>query len=277
MLTGHLAWIECEGRWYWARQGATLSPDRVHECDLAVNRLVAGVYEHDSRWARRIVRNRIRTTEALRESSWGLIKVAARRVDFSVPVDAIPQELFSGSGIEVAPKPDTRDEWLCGNNEEWNRPVLSAHDAWSLLEHRIDSALQWERTSGQRVVALPVAAVLVDATGTVLSWGINSAWDLRTQHAETNLIYRWRRMGSPGTPARLWVTRKPCKMCAGWIWDALCSFNGAAPLSVEFRDPDDGPMAKMTVLDPGSFENTRAMNKTFASREDEALKCIWRN
>jgi tRNA(Arg) A34 adenosine deaminase TadA len=130
--------------------------------------------------------------------------------------------------------------------------LSSAEVIWNLLGNWIVQAQE----QSPRIVALPVAAVLVDEQGRALSWGVNSAWDLRTQHAEVNLIHRWRRAGSPGRPAKLWVSRKSCKMCAGAIWDA---FSGLEVFpQVAFLEPDEGSLARQTVLDVGTFEYRRA-------------------
>ncbi len=239
---GHRAWLESDGTTFWSRS----SPSHVGSSVIA---LISSVYERDPRWARRIIRHRIHTTEPLGEASWGSVKVAARRVVFSCP----PLKAFSGTSVELIPAASTADE----NLSEWVRTRVNgrrfsgADEIWSFLDQLVREA---ERVK-PRIMALPVSAILLDAEGAVLSWGVNSAWDYRTQHSETNLIRRWHRQGSPGAPAALWVTRKPCKMCSGWIWDGLLM---QVPIGIRYRDPDDGPLARTTVLDPGTFERRRA-------------------
>ncbi len=241
MSTGHLAWLESDGKTIWCRS----TPSQ----DSSVIALISSVYERDPRWARRIIRHRIRTTEPLSESSWGTVKVAARRVDYSCH---LPPGLES-AGVELVPAETSADEslsgWVRASTE--GRRFSSAEEIWSFLDQLTREAQQVQ----PRIVALPVSAMLLDADGAVLAWGVNSAWDYRTQHAETNLIRRWNRLGSPGAPASLWVTRKPCKMCSGWIWDALLTQGSVA---IHYRDPDDGPLARTTVLDSGTFERRRA-------------------
>lgn len=86
------------------------------------------------------------------------------------------------------------------------------------------------------------------------------AWDLRTQHAEVNLIRRWIQLGCLGDPTSLWISRKSCKMCAGWIWDTWREKIVNGSLQIHFRDPDDGPLARLTVLDASSYEDHRALH-----------------
>lgn len=272
MSGGHLAWLSCDGVTYWSRAPEVRHSEILHpELDSSVIRLISGVYERDPRWARRVIRNRIYTTEELAECSWGTVKVAARRVNFG---EVAPPE-FGVDAVEVAPAgasspttasgltvpcptssgPLTQDEQL----SDWVRQHLmgqrwkEAASLWAALDLLTQEAVK----SVPRIVALPVSAVLLDAEGEVLSWGVNSAWDFRTQHAETNLIRRWHARGSPGVPAAIWMTRKPCKMCSGWIWDTWLR-DDESRLKVVYRDPDDGPLARTTVLDAGTFENRRA-------------------
>jgi tRNA(Arg) A34 adenosine deaminase TadA len=241
MSTGHLAWLDSDGTTIWSRDTSLQGS--------SVIALISSVYERDPRWARRIIRHRIRTTEPLSESSWGTVKVAARRVDYSCPR---PSGL-EGAGVELVPAETSADECLSKWVRAWTegRRFSAADEIWPFLDQLTREAQQVQ----PRIVALPVSAILLDADGAVLSWGVNSAWDFRTQHAETNLIRRWNRLGSPGGAASLWVTRKPCKMCSGWIWDALLTPGAVA---IRYRDPDDGPLARTTVLDPGTFERRRA-------------------
>jgi len=250
MSSEELAWLECEGRTYWSRSSGGSGGAAGPGCESSVIRLVSGLYHLDPRWARKRVRSRIFTTEPLRESSWGTVKVAARRVDFRVER---PGE-FGSDAIEVAPRAWTADRVLAERaiGRLAGAGVGGERAIWNALDGIIADISEIR----PRLVALPVAAVLLDREGTALSWGANSAWDFRTEHAETNLIARWKSQGSPGVPAALWVTRKSCKMCAGWIWDAF--FGAGHAIEVRHRDPDDGPMARITVLDEGSFENRRA-------------------
>jgi hypothetical protein len=245
-----VSWLECDGVTYWCQRERSSVQQGFHpDRDSSVIALISAVYERDPRWARRIIRHRIHTTEPLTESSWGTVKVAARRVDYSCvePVE------FVKPSVELFPAEGSADQLLA----EWvdgrigGRRFRDTLEIWSFLDQLSCEAQQVK----PRIMALPVSALLLDSDGGVLSWGVNSAWDYRAQHAEANLIRRWHRKGSPGVPASLWVTRKPCKMCSGWIWDALLA---RAAVTVEYRDPDEGPLARLTVLDPGTFERRRA-------------------
>ncbi|NDD91716.1 hypothetical protein EBZ37_06490 [bacterium] len=248
------SWLQSDGRLFWARSKHPLdSPQFCSESESSVTRLIAGLYRLDPRWARKRVRNRIYSTEPLSESAWGTVKVAARRVVFSVPDF---EGGFPIDAVELSGEHSTADSALePGVSQKLMGLRLSdAGDIWAFLDGLI---LQGQEDLGM-TLSLPVSAVLLDTEGRVLSWGVNSAWDFRTEHAETNLIQRWRRAGSPGVPASLWVTRKCCKMCAGWIWDTWLKDKPEGSVLIRFREPDNGPLARLTVLDTGSFENLRA-------------------
>ncbi|MBU6376233.1 MAG: hypothetical protein KGQ59_09575 [Bdellovibrionales bacterium] len=258
------SWLESEGQIYWARSAVPFSAETfIPSCHSSLITLVDGLYRLDPRWARKRVRNRIQTNERIYESAWGTIKVAARRASFGEPVPKSfglqSLEIASPSLEQLLTADSDLDFWML---QRATRVQLQASSQiWSFLEELTN---QGKVSLGQRM-AHPVSAVLLDSVGFVLSWGVNSAWDFRVEHAETNLIRRWLRAGSPGVPASLWVTRKCCKMCAGWVWDTFL-LGGLASLRVHFREPDNGPMARFTVLDQGSYENQRALRDLSVSR-----------
>lgn len=92
-----------------------------------------------------------------------------------------------------------------------------------------------------------VGAVLVDAEGRLLGAAAHRTVGRRAEHAELLLAQRWwSRRGSPFPPgARMYVTREPCRMCAG----AVVSLLPSEPLhAVVFRDAETGPSASRSPL-----------------------------
>lgn len=59
-----------------------------------------------------------------------------------------------------------------------------------------------------------VAAILVDATGKILSWGLKNPAH-PALHGETTALLGYG--GDLPANVRMYTTLKPCKMCAGWI------------------------------------------------------------
>lgn len=252
------SWLSLGSQRFWSRSPISCgSPDFHPGFHSSVSRLISAVYERDSRWARSVIRNRIFTNEPLSESTWGMVRVAARRIDYSV--DSVPE--WGAADVEILPLDLSQDE-ACSESvlqcDLQREGQLSEDSVWKFLERLIEAA----RCSEASSLALPVSAALFDDSGTLLSWGVNSAWDFRTQHAEINLIRRWIQRGRGGNPSSLWVLRKSCKMCAGWIWDTWREEILKGMLRVHFRDPDNGRLARLTVLDSGSFEYQRALQET---------------
>jgi len=249
------AWLQHEGFLYWSKSRVEMGSQEFRPVrDSSVIRLVESVYELDPRKARLLLRERIYTNEPLLESTWGTVKVAAKRIDF----DCVLLPPVLEKTLELVGTGGSRDEVLEDRQllERLHAEHFETSDGiWGACEDLL--SLAKSRLGAQ--VALPVSALLLDAQGRMLSWGVNTAWDQRTQHAEVNLIRRWLRWGSPGIPASLWVTRKSCKMCAGAIWDSFLRPRDLSLLQVRYRDPDDGPMARLTVLGAGTTERRRAV------------------
>ncbi len=238
-----LAWLEHEGHRLWAR-GDVEGPL------TSVARLVLGVSLREPRWARKILRERIFHTRGLGPFEWGLVKVAAKRAALA---SAGPLE-----GLEITEMPD----WSALEARDWIGQVLStetaAQAAASELEHAAQAArvphanedakrFQWDRAIG---------AVLVSAQGEVLGAASNRSSVSPLLHAElVCLLGFWSRTQRKLPPgARLYVTLKPCRMCAGLI---VAMAGESAPNAVWYRDFDPGPMARATVLDPGSDDRKR--------------------
>jgi tRNA(Arg) A34 adenosine deaminase TadA len=93
-----------------------------------------------------------------------------------------------------------------------------------------------------------IAALLISPVGTVLSYGINSNSKNKTLHAEVNLVQRLYREKGFKIPegSILYSTHKPCKMCAGMIyqWSEV-----PGSLQVYYSVEETGLFSRHTVLD----------------------------
>lgn len=96
-----------------------------------------------------------------------------------------------------------------------------------------------------------IGAVLISELGELLYYGWNTHSEVRTQHAEMNLIRGLAQQGFTKFPpqSKLVVTLKPCAMCAGAI---LRFSEGSSPIEVIYLQDDPGPKAKNSVLMKGS-------------------------
>jgi tRNA(Arg) A34 adenosine deaminase TadA len=116
----------------------------------------------------------------------------------------------------------------------------------------------------------PIAAVLVGPENGLLAWATHRGSRNAMRHAEINLVEDWLARTRSGLPrgATLYATLKPCRACAGLIWDAALD---PRTLRVLYAADDPGRVARETVLDAGSAERRRAV----ASVEEARLHLSW--
>jgi tRNA(Arg) A34 adenosine deaminase TadA len=223
-----VAWLAAEGQIFAARrQGPGFGG--------ALWRLVDGLYSQRGPDARLLLRQRIFTEAALDPFDWGVLKVAARRHGQGTLGEA-------GELQWIEPAPWAPPAYLPAG---WAPPdhidpvdipaVLAAMEA------------QVPREGPRWAQDRPLAALLVDAVGKTVGWGLNQGGQIPTRHAELMALF-----GATAPGAALWCSRKPCRMCAG----ALATMLPAGSM-VYFRDPDPGRQARATVLDPHSDDARR--------------------
>jgi tRNA(Arg) A34 adenosine deaminase TadA len=228
-----------------------------------VLRLLRGLHELEPGRARYVARYRIFCTGEASASCDAAMRVAARHmtagvaaVDHGVHLDDVPR-LDAGS---AGPAPRRASPEL--------EPALSAivdagprgrdHGAWMTLAQRLAAEMR------RRAAALgrdarsdkPVAALLVDGDGTLLGWATNTGARNPTSHAEVNLVEQWLAQARRPLPrgCRVYSTLKPCKMCAGLLWDSAAD---AFEQTVFYGDDDPGRYARETVLDARSMARRR--------------------
>lgn len=104
-----------------------------------------------------------------------------------------------------------------------------------------------------------VAAVLVSEEGQILEFGLNSSHINKTLHAEINLLQRYfeKHQGPLPAGSRQYVTHKPCKMCAGMIYEALGENRGK--VEIVYLNEVEGRHSSFTVLDQFSL-NSKLIN-----------------
>lgn len=196
-------------------------PKGVQAPSSAVVKLLQGLFDHFVDHSFFILRNRVYTTASVQAMCLGMTKVVAKRLQGDVQ--------SWDHGIVLS------EEILQIGNEEVLQTVelLSAANQLPLSHieglRQQSSVMEWTR----RIASLnargevlhdydrDIACLLVDSEGGILSYGLNSNSKNKTLHAEVNMVQRYYREHQRRLPlgARLYTTRKPCKMCAAMIRD----------------------------------------------------------
>jgi len=220
--------------------------------------LIQGICAALPRDAHFILRNQILATREPGPFALGMVKVAAKRLRVVAPAAAPRPGALEAAGLRC-------------------REVLSAEPPLLSLPSVPDAgapATEWLRFSRSLIGPVDeerplhardrrVGAALVAPSGELLAAAANTNGADRTRHAELNaLLAHWqRRRERLPRGARLYVTLRPCRMCAGLVWELA-----AAPGSVlvHFEEDDPGPAARETILHPGS-----ALRRRFARSADE--------
>ncbi len=245
-----VAWVEGdEGAWFSVMPRAR----KRWECDSAVVRLIQGVYESTPHEARRILRHRIFTTAPLTEMCRGMVRVAAKTVTGDVRPCGESSDPIHWREL---PAPAVSSAEVGDKTHEKSFLILSSPA--QAMSHAEKLASEIQRGSGPDYLQdRAVGAVLVDADGRVLAQAANSNSSNKTLHAEVKLVQAFIRKHGGAIPdgARIFTTLKPCKMCAGMIWN--CAEN-TSQIRVFYRDFDPGSLGRVTILNAESPERKRA-------------------
>jgi tRNA(Arg) A34 adenosine deaminase TadA len=231
----------------------------------ATYRLLRGVHGAFPQAAKWIVRRTVHATGPDTASARGAMRVAGRRRCLVVPQDhglLPPAPLLDVGALLPAPRralPSVVDELAEAVAAAGPRP-----DALALARSLVASMERRGATGSAGRHDRPIAAVLAGGDGEVLEWATSGGADNVTSHAEVALLELWGWPLPPGS--RVYTTLKPCRMCAGLVWDAA---SDRSQLLVVYGQDDPGRAAQGTVLDTGSAERRR-----FARDEEEARRVL---
>ena len=117
------------------------------------------------------------------------------------------------------------------------------------------------------IAALLVGPHPIDDREIILGMSLNTQSVNRTLHAEVNLIQNYFQRTKTALPAhcKIFTTLKPCRMCAGMIWESASS---PGSLKVFYSKDDPGAHATQTVLASHSEDRKRFLkNGVSASSE----------
>lgn len=218
-------------------------------------RLIQGMYEYDPVFARAHLRSHLIYDSDLllpSERDLGMIKVAAKRVRETNDALKIPGPI---QAIEI----DFINLWNYKNQSDFFSigSKITVPEAMKRLREFYRNEIMPVQSESRRFErARPEFALLLSAELEILAWARNTNYPNRTLHAEVNLIQSWWREMKRPIPARarLLTTLKPCKMCAGMIWDS-CEDRASIDLVYDRFDP--GPFGKSTIFNGRQYIDSR--------------------
>lgn len=230
------AWLESEGKLYVASSAREISGTESAGNSPTI-KLIEQIYFTESfsfpSQARLRLRERIHYNYSLSVTDRETVKVAAKRLGSAVEIvsDELRRQFFESSGNL---KPFPAGEIFTDTELMIGRRIGS---------EEIPAILERLRLSSDR----SVSALLMDSEDRLLGWSWNTNAVIKTRHAEWNLCEGLGMKIPPG--ARLWVSLKPCRMCAARIWEQA---EDPAQIQVIYLENDPGPFAQGTMLDTDS-------------------------
>jgi tRNA(Arg) A34 adenosine deaminase TadA len=228
-----------------------------HSPHSAITRLIQGVYTLRPELARKILRNRIFATAQATEMCLGMVRVAAKRMDDRIPEQEAQAKIES---FDSQNRIDLSEAFSPLALEPQEAPSLqSSETAWmKTLMQSVQRPLSLNSGVPRHLQNRPIAAVLLSAEGDLLSWAFNTQTQNKTLHAEINLIQSFYKKTQSAIPrgAKIITTLKPCKMCAGMIWECSSDIHS---LQVFYGEMDMGPHARITVFNQPSCKIEKAL------------------
>lgn len=243
----HFAWIMHQNQTFFARSQGS-SPR-----DSAAVKLMQGLFEEHRDLSFFILRNRIYTTEPLGPMIRGMVKLVAKRISSASLADfAAVQRACSQAGSELREVSEVGGVIAVPTRQSLSEPrVLSSEifkseaDILSVLKDMIAGVSRGEILHDHN---RPIAALMVSESGEHLSSAVHGAVLNKTQHAEIRMLQNFFQNQSGMIPqgARIYMSLKPCKMCAGFLAESCEDLDSVQFFYVQ---DDPGPMARATALE----------------------------
>lgn len=243
-----VAFVEHKGVLYYAH-----GPISYKGPSSSVVTLLQNIFEQFIDHSFFILRNRIFTTGTLSEMDRGMIKVVGKRATdqvqaFDHNLQTLPQmqNVALSKTIET-PHLSPMNRWPKTEVEK-RLPQKSNADAKELLRAAFALAQEVPRGEVLHDYDRGIAALMFGADGGLLGFGLNSNSKNKTLHAEVNMVQRYFQETGSLLPkgTRIYSTHKPCKMCAGMIFD---SAEDPKSLQVFYGVEEVGRLSVQTVLD----------------------------
>lgn len=217
------AWLDHENFRFRAR-GGPQGP--------ALWNLLTQVGERFPHQARKILRKPISVNYLISPFEKEALRVLGKRVRFDdLGPAVVPVGLVSGPIWDSSPvAPDLE--------ENGHRPLTDSESVFSALTALLEQGPQWKGGHDR-----PVGALLLDRLGRCKALARNRHSRGRHWHAEIQILWRIRTGElTMESGDRLFVTLKPCRMCA-----ALADELGVT--AVHYFEEDRGPWSRNTRLD----------------------------
>ncbi len=257
-----IAWIDAEKGRYEIRLPESASTSPIIE-------LIERIYFSESlkvvSRARILLRHRIFAdyTPSAREQE--TVKVVAKRL--SAPVDYAPSPWPE---VKLLALPESQDlpsiEFLFPELELGSvirKDEIPAHlERLKAKSHRASERWRSDRA---------VSAMLLDSQNRLLAFAWNGNAVVKTRHAESLLCSQLPTLAEGGklpVNSRIYVSLKPCRMCAAHIWEAAVD---PTQIEVIYLENDPGPLAQGTLLDSHSPARTRYLGPDSALLQAKIL------
>lgn len=235
------AWLTHQGQIYFSR-----FPKTNFGPTSAVVKLVQFIFDEFVDHSFFILRNRIFSTAPLSAMCEGMIQLAAKRATGAVAIrdhQLSVEEPKIEMGTDTAHILQTRHQFEI----PWTSPgyIYDAIEAFHFLQEltqkipRGDILHDFNR---------PIAALLCDKNGKLLSWSVNNNSKNKTLHAEILAVQQYFKMHSQKLPVETicYVSLKPCRMCAGMMTHMA---EEPSKMKIIYFQDDPGPMARNTELE----------------------------
>lgn len=237
------AFLNADGRTY----AAVSRPDSPLRSSAAAN-LLQAIWFHFPNDARRIVRNRIQTTESENAMAQGFKKIVGKRIAF---------ESSEARELQTKIPPDSTAFQILEFDEtrslDATRIPLDRFSNLAAAKNPKDLAGFLEKIAGEGPLSVnryenprQVAAALVSLDGEILLAHRNGNQKDRSLHAELQICRDWWAIKHSPLPAasRLIVSLQCCQMCAA----ALLSLSPGAGFKVHYLKAETGPGSANSVL-----------------------------
>ena len=186
--------------------------------------------------SKKLLRERIQTTEAYQPWDLILTKMMAKRADFN---QVAPEEALSAAkDVTQAAKPTLFwPEGLTKPNPDIKALAEELETRW-----KADARPPFQKER-------PIAAFALDESGRILAASIPQSLTNRCWHAEILVLQNISKFPSQ---LKFYSTLKPCRMCAAAIVQAAHAHK--AKIEVIYAQHDPGPWGSQTVLDDDSAD-----------------------
>lgn len=233
-----IAWVTHKNKVYYS----ILPKKTTSKVNSAVTKLIQNIFEVHIDQSFFILRNRIFSNVFLTESARGMIRIAAKRAEAGVT----PRQLNIKHGLQLLRIGDITNAVFKSSQEEILQMDMPRKFDDRAQVRKVLNEIESKISRGEILHDhnRKVAVIAVDSGLNILGWSANSNSKNKTLHAEVRLIQG---LGMPlPRNAEIFVSLKPCKMCAAMIAE---SAEDPKSIRVYYLENDPGALAQRTMLD----------------------------